>query len=83
MDTYTILREFADSWWLIAMTAFFIGQVLWTLRPGSAARHAEIAAIPLRNDELPLKTCTGQCNGCVCDDAALRLPFEEVTNDRA
>ncbi|MEM9139667.1 MAG: cbb3-type cytochrome c oxidase subunit 3 [Pseudomonadota bacterium] len=55
METYTWLREFADSWFLIAMTAFFVGMILWTLRPGSRAKHADLADIPLRNDERPLE----------------------------
>ena len=50
MDTYSLLREFADSWMLLAMMLFFIGVVLWTLRPGSKKIHDDIAQIPLRND---------------------------------
>lgn len=53
MDTYSWLREFADSWWLIAMTAFFLGVSGWALRPWARERHAEIASIPLRNDTMP------------------------------
>jgi len=34
------------------MTAFFIGQILWTFRPGARARHRELAELPLRNDRL-------------------------------
>jgi cytochrome c oxidase cbb3-type subunit 4 len=53
MDTYTILRQFADSWMLLAMVLFFVGVILWTLRPGSARVHRQTAEIPLRNDRLP------------------------------
>lgn len=53
METYTILREFADSWMLLAMTLFFIGVVVWVFRPGAAKAHAEIASIPLRDDDFP------------------------------
>ncbi|MEM9043622.1 MAG: cbb3-type cytochrome c oxidase subunit 3 [Pseudomonadota bacterium] len=53
METYTWLRAFADSSFLIVMTAFFVGQILWTLRPGSRSKHASLAEIPLRNDTLP------------------------------
>ena len=52
METYTWLRAFADSWFLIAMTAFFLGQILWTFRPGSREKHRNLAALPLRNDWL-------------------------------
>lgn len=58
MDKYTILREFADSWGLLAMFLFFLGVVLFTFRPGSKATHADAANIPLRHgdrleDEIP------------------------------
>jgi len=50
MDTYSLLREFADSWMVLALMLFFIGVVIWTLRPGSKKIHDDIAQIPLRND---------------------------------
>ncbi|MFT4794531.1 MAG: cytochrome c oxidase cbb3-type subunit 4 [Paracoccaceae bacterium] len=53
-DTYTLLREFADSWMLLAMTFFFIVVVVFTFRPGSRKLHDDIAGIPLRNDDVPL-----------------------------
>ncbi len=37
MDTYSILRHFADSWMLLAMTLFFLGACLWAFRPGARA----------------------------------------------
>lgn len=52
MDTYSILREFADSWALLAMFLFFLGVVLWVWRPGSRRKYDDIAQIPLRNDRL-------------------------------
>jgi cytochrome c oxidase cbb3-type subunit 4 len=52
MEHYSLLREFADSWMLLAMTLFFIGVVLWVLRPGSRPIHDDAAQIPLRNDTL-------------------------------
>lgn len=54
MDTYTLLRQFADSWMLLTMTAIFVGIVLFALRPGSKKIHDDIADIPLRNDDVPL-----------------------------
>ena len=51
METYTILRQFADSWMLLAMFLFFVGTILWTLRPGSRQVHDDIANIPLRDDD--------------------------------
>ena len=53
METYTFLRELADSWVLLAMTLFFLGVVLWAFRPGSRQVHQDIADIPFRNEAAP------------------------------
>ena len=50
METYTALRQFADSWALLAMTLFFIGVVVFAFRPGSRAHADEAARIPLKDD---------------------------------
>ncbi|WP_274628223.1 cbb3-type cytochrome c oxidase subunit 3 [Arvimicrobium flavum] len=50
METYTALRQFADSWALLAMTLFFIGVVVFAFRPGSRANAEEAARIPLKDD---------------------------------
>ena len=47
METYTALRQFADSWGLLAMTLFFMGVVLFAFRPGSRAQADRAARIPL------------------------------------
>ncbi|THH35862.1 cbb3-type cytochrome c oxidase subunit 3 [Aliishimia ponticola] len=51
-DTYSWLRELADSWVLIALFVFYVGAIFWAFRPGSRRTHDEIAQIPLRNDTL-------------------------------
>jgi len=51
MDTYSLMREFADSWALLAMMLFFGGVALYTFRPGSAAKSRDAASIPLRNGD--------------------------------
>lgn len=53
MEEYTILRQFADSWMLLALFAFFIGVVLWVLRPGSGKTHRDTANIPFRHEDKP------------------------------
>ncbi|WP_118132412.1 cbb3-type cytochrome c oxidase subunit 3 [Oceanicella sp. SM1341] len=53
MDTYTILRHFADSWFLLLMTCFFVGAVAFAFRPGARKVHEDVANIPLRNDDFP------------------------------
>ena len=51
-DTYSFLRQLADSWVLLLMTLFYLGTILWAFRPGSRDVHDDIARIPLRNDTL-------------------------------
>mgnify|MGYP001827692921 CR=1 FL=1 len=53
MDTYSILREIADSWVLLALFVFFLAAVLWAFRPGSAALHRDTSNIPFRHDDRP------------------------------
>lgn len=53
MDTYSILREFADSWFLIAMFAFFVGAGLFVFRPSARALHEDARQLPFRNDDKP------------------------------
>lgn len=53
MDTYSLMRLFADSWVLLAMFLFFVGVVLWAFRPGSRAVHEDTASIPFRHEDKP------------------------------
>jgi cytochrome c oxidase cbb3-type subunit 4 len=53
MDTYSLMREFADSWALLALFVIFLGVVFWAFRPGSRAVHDDIAKSILRNDSKP------------------------------
>ena len=52
MDTYSFLRELADSWVLLAMFTFYIGACLWAFRPSGRAANEDAANIPFRNDAL-------------------------------
>ena len=53
MDTYSLLRQIADSWVLLAMTLFFLGVIVWAFRPGSRRTHADTSMIPFRNEDAP------------------------------
>lgn len=53
MQTYSLLREFADSWMLLVLTLVFVGVVLWAFRPGSRKTHDAVAASIFRNDVRP------------------------------
>lgn len=55
MDTYSLLREIADSWVLLAMFGFFIGAGIWAFLPSQSDARADASLIPLR-DDTPIKT---------------------------
>ncbi|PZX10909.1 cytochrome c oxidase cbb3-type subunit 4 [Palleronia aestuarii] len=50
MDTYSFLRELADSWVLLILTLIFLGVIGWAFRPGSHPIHEDAAAVPFRHD---------------------------------
>ena len=64
METYTFLRQLADSWVLLLLFLFFLGAIVWAFRPGSRQTHLETSQIPFRNDRLD---CSGTCETCRCD----------------
>jgi cytochrome c oxidase cbb3-type subunit 4 len=47
---YETLRQMADSWGLLYLFVVFVGVVIFTFRPGTKRRAAEIAQIPFRED---------------------------------
>ena len=53
METYTLLRAFADSWMLLALTLFFVGVVLWVFRPAARDLQKEAATSIFRNEKKP------------------------------
>lgn len=53
MEEYTLLRQFADSWMLLLLFAFFIGVVVWAFRPGSTKIYKDTANIPFRHEDKP------------------------------
>lgn len=64
MELYTLLREFADSWALLALFTFFLGMVVFVFRPGSRTLHDDAAQVPLRERES--LTCPNACPACAC-----------------
>lgn len=55
MDTYSFLRQAADSWGMLFLFSVFIFVVFWAFRPGSRKVHDDIANIPFRNDDMPAR----------------------------
>ncbi len=60
MQTYSLLRAFADSWMLLVLFGVFVGMVIWVFRPGSRRLHADTAQIPFRNDDKPAPVKEGE-----------------------
>ena len=50
METYSLLREIADSWVLLAMFAFFAGAAIWAFLPSQRSAREDASLIPFRND---------------------------------
>tara|TARA_R110002110_G_scaffold12702_20_gene60611 strand:- start:4236 stop:4472 length:237 start_codon:yes stop_codon:yes gene_type:complete len=58
METYSLLREIADSWMLLAMFIFFVGVAIWAFLPSQRAAREDARLIPFR-DETDAKTRAG------------------------
>jgi cytochrome c oxidase cbb3-type subunit 4 len=63
MESYTFLRELADSWVLVAMFGFLIGAYIWTFLPSQKGAREDASLIPFRN-ESAAPSCKGTCNTC-------------------
>ena len=50
METYTAMRQFADSWGLVFLFVVFVGAVLFMFRPGGKAAAGRAAQIPFKED---------------------------------
>lgn len=53
MDTYSLTRQFADSWMLLFLFGFFVLAVLWVFRPGATKEYRDTAGIPFRHEDRP------------------------------
>lgn len=73
METYTFLRELADSWVLLAMTLFYLGAILWVLNPARTPEHRDAANIPFRDDPAAAP-CSKDCANCACKTIDLETP---------
>lgn len=51
MSDYETLRQFADSFGLLAMTLVFLGLCAWPFRPGARERNRQAALSILEDHE--------------------------------
>ena len=72
METYTFLRELADSWVLLAMFAFLIGAYIWAFLPSQKHAREDASLIPFRNEQAA-KTCMGTCDDCAAKRVSEQL----------
>ena len=63
MDTYSLLREIADSWVMLGIFSFFICASIWAFLPSQRGAREDASMIPFRNEK-PAKSCTGTCADC-------------------
>lgn len=63
METYSFLRELADSWVLLAMVCFFLGVWIFAFLPALQKDRDAAAAIPFKEDRKP---CAKNCSTCAC-----------------
>ncbi|MCZ4254647.1 cbb3-type cytochrome c oxidase subunit 3 [Sulfitobacter sp. PR48] len=77
MDTYSLLRQIADSWVLLAMFGFFMGTAIWAFLPSQSRARQDAAMIPFRDDDAKAP-CKGTCATCAC--APSRYTFEDKHN---
>ena len=50
MTTYEMMRHFADSWGLLALTLVFVFVVAFVFRAGSRSQYDHAARIPFEDD---------------------------------
>ncbi len=51
LSTYEAMRQFADSWVLLAMVLFFIGVVIFVFRRGSRSQYEDASRIPFKDED--------------------------------
>jgi len=59
MELYTLLRAFADSWFLLVMFLIFIGVIVYAYRPNSRKADRNAANIVFRHDDKPAGDADG------------------------
>ena len=83
METYEAMRQFADSWGLVGMMAFFLTAVVSLLGRRAGAKASAAAQIPLQDTPVLVKAkadCCGTCTGTGPCKRLAGIFDEELTN---
>jgi cytochrome c oxidase cbb3-type subunit 4 len=57
---YTLLRELADSWFMLMMFAFFVGTIFFAFRPGTKESYDRLRNLPLQDDDVLVEDESGE-----------------------
>ncbi len=57
---YTILRELADSWFMLIMFTMFIGIIIFAFRPGTKESYDRLRNLPLQDDDVLVEDESGE-----------------------
>lgn len=60
VETYTFLRQLADSWGLLGMALLFAAIAIWVFRPGASEGQREAAMQIFRNEDRPKDESDGR-----------------------
>ena len=52
METYSLLREFADSWMMLFLFVFFVSVCIWVIF-GKRSKYQDTAEMIFRNEDHP------------------------------
>ncbi len=55
MHFYELLRQFADSWVLLILTAIFVAVIVYAFRPGSRPAQHDAATVIFRHENSPAR----------------------------
>jgi len=57
---YHLLRELADSWFMLLMFSFFIGVIIFAFRPGTKEAYDRLRNLPLEDDDVLVEDLSGE-----------------------
>ncbi|MBD3664142.1 cbb3-type cytochrome c oxidase subunit 3 [Sulfitobacter aestuariivivens] len=78
METYSMLREIADSWVLLAMFIAFLGVAVWSFWPSQSSARKDASMIPFRNETAPARAKDNKTGGLGDKTKALKVETKNV-----